>query len=157
MADGESPRFRVDRHLIQEILRFGLVGLGGTVVDIAVLWAAINWLHAGYYLGRVISYLVAATFTWAVNRKFTFRAAAQGSLLKQWASYLLVNAAGAFTNLGVYSLIVAIGPRTGLIPAVLLPFLPYFADACGGVCGLVFNYAGSKVFIFKPQSSSSSS
>jgi putative flippase GtrA len=157
MAVAEGRRFGVDRHLIREFLRFGLVGLGGMFVDIAALWVAINWMHAGYYLGRVISYLVAATFTWAVNRRFTFRNAAQGPLLKQWASYLVVNSAGAFTNLGVYSLIVGLGPKTGLIPALLLPYLPYFADACGGVCGMVFNYAGSKLFIFRAQSSSSSS
>jgi putative flippase GtrA len=157
MADTEGRRLGVDRHLVREFFRFGLVGVAGLFVDIGALWVAINWLHAGYYLGRVFSYLVAATFTWTFNRKFTFRSAAQGPLLKQWAGYLVVNAAGAFANLGVYSLIVALGPKTGLVPAKLMPYLPYFADACGGLSGMVFNFAGSKLFIFKPQSSSSSS
>ncbi|MGH8576331.1 MAG: GtrA family protein, partial [Gammaproteobacteria bacterium] len=47
-------------------LRFGLVGTAGFVVDAAALTAAMAWLGLGPYGGRVVSYLAAATFTWAM-------------------------------------------------------------------------------------------
>jgi putative flippase GtrA len=145
----EPSPHRIDRGLVREFLQFGLVGIGGTLVDLGALWVAINGLHAGEYLGRGISYLVAATFTWILNRRFTFRAAARGPLFKQWVGYLAVNASGAIVSLGVYGLIVAAGPHLGLIPKNWLPFLPYVADAIGGLCGMVFNFAGSKLLIFE--------
>ncbi|HET9159113.1 MAG TPA: GtrA family protein [Caulobacteraceae bacterium] len=147
----------LDRRSLREFLQFALIGVGGTLLDLMVLWLAINGLHAGLYLGRLISYLAAATFNFALNRRFTFRTAAAAPLFQQWVSYLAVNAAGALVNIGVYSAIVAAAPRTGVLPTSSAAYLPYAADVIGGVCGLVFNFAGSKLFVFRPQSSSSSS
>src|SRR2546423_510705 len=69
-----------------ELLRFGVVGVIGFVVDAAVLTAAIA-LGLGPWLGRALSYLVAATTTFALNRAWTFRSAAQAQPVRQWATF----------------------------------------------------------------------
>ena len=62
------------RRSLGQFLRFGLVGTAGFVVDAAALTAAMA-LGLGPYGGRVVSYLAAVTFTWAMNRRFTFAGA----------------------------------------------------------------------------------
>ena len=67
------------------ILRFAVIGALGMPVD----WAALHlFLHLGTgpYFGRVLAWLVAATFTWAGNRYFTF--ADQRSSSTRWTSSL---------------------------------------------------------------------
>src|SRR6476469_6404288 len=64
-----------------ELLRFGIVGVAGFVVDAAVLTAAIA-LGLGPWLGRVLSYLAAATATFALNRAWTFRGAASAQPMR---------------------------------------------------------------------------
>ena len=55
------------------ILRFAVIGALGMPVDWGVLQLMVHW-GTGPYLGRMISWFCAATFTWAGNRYFTFRA-----------------------------------------------------------------------------------
>jgi putative flippase GtrA len=138
------------RSLGLELLRFSLVGVAGALVDMAALWVALNGLHAGPYLGRVFSYFVAATFSWACNRRLTFRNAEKRPLLGQWLQYLAVNAAGGLANFAVYSAIVATGAHVASLPAELRPFIPYFGVACGSLSGLLLNFFGSKKLIFRP-------
>src|ERR1700759_2618767 len=55
------------------VLRFAVIGALGMPVDWAVLQLMVHW-GTGPYVGRVISWFCAATFTWAGNRYFTFAA-----------------------------------------------------------------------------------
>ena len=75
--------------LLLEFLRFGVVGTIGFVVDTAVLYAGLA-LGLGLYGGRAVSYLAAATTTWALNRVWTFRGRGNGPVHQQWALFLLV-------------------------------------------------------------------
>ena len=76
-----------------ELLRFATVGAAGYFVDVAALYFAKDVLGLGYYGGRVVSYLVAATFTWYLNARFTFRSEELG--VRQWGRFLAANSAGA--------------------------------------------------------------
>ena len=54
-------------------LRFAIIGALGAPVDWGVLQLMVHW-GTGPYLGRMISWFCAATFTWTGNRYFTFAA-----------------------------------------------------------------------------------
>ena len=56
--------------LAREFLSFAVVGTIGFVVDLGVLYVVAPTL--GWYGGRVLSFLAAASVTWALNRRFTF-------------------------------------------------------------------------------------
>src|SRR5262249_28092531 len=86
-----------------QFLRFALVGCAGFVVDATVLTVAIELFGAGRYLGRVFSYLAAATVTWALNRNYTFREQRNERLLREWAKFLASNAIGGFVNYATYA------------------------------------------------------
>jgi len=121
--------------------RFGLVGVGGLFVDMAVLYAVIWGFGLGPVSAKVISFLAAATFTWWMNRRYTFGHSGK-ALLHEWASFLATNAFGGVVNFSVYTVLVTQFPH---------PWMPALATAAGSVSGLMFNYLGSRHIVFKPK------
>ncbi|HZQ40215.1 MAG TPA: GtrA family protein, partial [Rhizomicrobium sp.] len=87
------------------ILRFAVIGALGMPVDWGVLQLMVHW-GTGPYLGRMISWFSAATFTWAGNRYFTFaarRARGFAATGREWGRFLAANAVGGLVNVGLYS------------------------------------------------------
>ncbi len=124
--------------MILEFLRFGIVGVAGLVVDMGVLWLA-KEAGLGNYSGRVVSFLAAATATYLLNRRFTFRHA--GGDARQWLGYLALMLLGGAVNYGAYVLCL------GLAPA--LRDFPYPAVAVGAVAGMGVNYLSAKYLVFR--------
>lgn len=122
-----------------ELLRFGVVGVVGFVVDAAVLTAAIA-LGLGPWFGRVLSYLVAASTTFALNRAWTFRHVAAGRPVRQWALFLVVNLVGFAFNYGTYAALIA------LVPVVAAN--PVLGVAAGSLAGMAGNFVLSRRFVF---------
>ena len=86
--------------LIRQFLRFGVVGVIGFVVDAGTLAILLNLgLGLGLYGGRVVSFLLAMTVTWALNRRFTFRDD-NPEKAKQWARFAVVATLGGLRRLG---------------------------------------------------------
>jgi putative flippase GtrA len=123
----------------RQFLSFALIGAAGFVVDASCLSLCL-WLGSGFYIGRLISYLCAATFTWAANRQFTFDNVS-GNVLAQWARFLLANSLGGTINYGIYAALVYLLP---------MPFgkYPFLAVGAGSIAGLFANFLMSRKFVF---------
>ena len=129
---------------IAEFLRFAAVGVVGLFADMAALTFALQVLHLDVYSGRVFSYLIAATTTWALNRRFTFAGAAQSSPLRQWIKFLGANAIGGVVNYAVYAAIVTFWALGAAYPVI--------GVAAGSIAGLFFNFTVNKLWVFKATS-----
>ena len=123
-----------------EFLRFGVVGTAGFVVDAVVLMGAIA-LGAGPWLGRVVSYIAAATATYLLNRAWTFRAAERGARVRQWALFLAVNLVGFACNYGTYAVLIA--------SSALVARNPVLGVAAGSLAGLVWNFMLVRRYVFR--------
>jgi putative flippase GtrA len=123
-----------------QFLRFAAVGTAGFAVDAAVLTAAMSLAGLGPYAARVVSFLCAATFTWAANRAFTFKGADRARPARQWLRFVIANSLGAAINYGTYAALVATidGVRE----------LPVMGVAAGSIAGLAFNFAASRRWVF---------
>jgi len=132
--------------MISQLFRFGVVGIAGFAVDALVLTAAIA-LGLGPWLGRVVSYLAAATATFALNRAWTFRdRRGTGPVSAQWARFVTLNLGGFALNYAIYAALIA------TVPAVAAQ--PVLGVAAGSVVGMGANFALSRRFVFrKPPSS----
>lgn len=122
-----------------QLLRFSAVGVVGFAVDTAVLYAALG-LGAGLYTGRLASYLTAATVTWALNRRFTFRESRSAHLATEWTRFLAVNSVGGTVNYIAYAALVT-----------TLPFVtanPWLGVAAGSLAGLAVNFTLSRRMVF---------
>ncbi len=130
----------VRARLALQFLQFGMVGTIGFVVDTAVLYAGLA-LGLGLYGGRALSYVVAATTTWALNRAWTFRAADRTPAARQWAVFVLVNLLGFACNYGTYAVLVASLPVVAAHPVL--------GVAAGSLAGMVGNFVLSRRYVFR--------
>ena len=123
----------------REFLSFAVVGAIGFVVDVAVLYLAAPLL--GWYGARVVSFLAAATATWALYRRYTFSGRNAGaSVLREYVGYLVTMLGGAVVNYGAY--VIVLHWFTG-------PWAPAAGVALGSCAGLVVNFLSARYLVFR--------
>ncbi len=127
--------------LSRQFLRFSIVGTIGLLVDIGVLELAVRIPGVGPYAGRALSFLAAATTTWALNRHFTFATDVDTPLHHEWARYVSLMVVGFTVNYGVYAALVW--------GSVLVREYLFLGVAAGSIAGLFVNYTASRKLVFK--------
>jgi putative flippase GtrA len=130
---------------LNQFLRFCLVGALGFVTDFGVLYAVVNWLGVGPGIGRLVSFLVAATVTWKVNRHFTFVRKDAGSV-GEWLHYLMFTGVGGGINFAVYQLWLHLTDTRNVNL--------FLGVAAGSGVAMVFNFAVSKWAVFSERRTS---
>ncbi|MBA2964615.1 MULTISPECIES: GtrA family protein [Ramlibacter] len=123
------------------LVRFGLVGTVGFVVDGGLLQLLVTFAGWGPIAARLVSFPAAVLATWWLNRTVTFQPREGGSLLASLGRYVAVSLVGTGVNFGIYTGLVLASPLLAARPIV--PF------AVASAAALVFNYLGSKHFAFK--------
>ena len=125
----------------RQFLSFAAVGVVGFVVDASALYFAMHVLGAGLYGGRLLSYLAAATTTWALNRGYTFRAQRSQNKFAEWGRFLAANAVGGLVNYATYAILVTWVPMATAHPVL--------GVAVGSIAGLAVNFLLSRRVVFK--------
>jgi len=125
--------------VLAQFLRFGTVGTCGFVVDTGVVYATRGAL--GLYGAGLLSFLIAATATWALNRVWTFRGLSTGALHHQWAKFLAANSLGFVLNRGAYFTLVTV--------SALCTANPVIATAAGSLTGMFANFTLSRRLVFR--------
>ena len=122
-----------------QLMMFATVGLAGLAVDTAMVYALRGTL--GLYVAGLLSYLAAATVTWALNRLWTFRGLGSGPVHHQWARFLLVSLGGFVLNRGTYALLITF--------VALCAEQPVYAVAAGAIAGMFMNFSLSRAMVFR--------
>jgi putative flippase GtrA len=126
-----------------QFARFAVIGTAAFVVDASALYAAL-WIGLGFYAGRAISYLLAATFTWYGNRRITFtdsHAEGAGPAAAEWLKFLVANLGGGAVNYSIYAALIA--------SFAIVRAYPVLGVAAGSLAGLVVNFTLSKFVVFR--------
>ena len=126
--------------LARKLLSFGIIGTFGFMVDVAVLYAVAPLL--GWLVGRVISFLAAASTTWWLNRKYTFAGGASQPPLearRQYARYILVMLGGAALNYASYAATLALVSHS---------HAPALGVALGSIAGMGINFLSARFLVF---------
>jgi putative flippase GtrA len=132
---------------VGEPVRFVAVGGVGFIIDAGILSALMRFAGMGPYSARAISYLVAATCTWALHRTFTFNRPHGGSWIYQWGRFLVANAFGGILNYGIFCALVA--------EILFFTRNPVLALALSSAIAVVVNYVVSARAVFTPSKTSS--
>ena len=119
---------------------FVLVGAIGFLIDAGILTALMIGADFGHYGARAISFTVAVTATWYINRRWVFERDAIEMTGREYTSYLLVQVIGAVINLSVFVAVIEFIPGLAEIPVVPL--------ALGAAVALVFNFSASSRLVF---------
>lgn len=122
------------------LLRFGIGGVFGFVVDSGVLYALLAF-GQGPYVARVPSFLCAASATWLVNRYWTFADRRNAGRSAEWGLYVTVMIAGGVLNYAVYAVLLT---HSGLVRD-----WPILGVAAGSVAGMLLNFLGSWFVVFR--------
>jgi putative flippase GtrA len=124
---------------LNQFLRFCIVGALGFVTDFTVLYVAVKWLGLGTVGGRLLSFLVAVTVTWKVNRHFTFVRKDAGSL-REWLRYLMFTGIGGGINIAICQLWLHFTDERTLNL--------FLSVAAGSGVAMMFNFVVSKRAVF---------
>ena len=138
-AAASRIRRRLRQLPLAQFLRFGVVGAIGFVFDTATVYATRFTL--GLYGAGLLAYFVAATATWFLNRRWTFRGQSSGSAFRQWVRFLLANGVGFVLNRGLYSILVTVAPICAANPVL--------AVAAGSIAGMFANFGLSRRLVFR--------
>lgn len=119
-----------------QLLRFGVVGAGGYVVNLAVFAIAVGPLEFGHRSAATLAFLVAVTNNFAWNRHWTFRAGA-GHAGFQAARFLVVSIAAFLLALALLEVLVVAGVAEVAAQAVAI------------VCATPVNFLGNRLWSFR--------
>ncbi len=118
------------------LLRFGLVGASGYVINLVVYTALVHGAGTGYIVAATIAWLVAVTNNFWWNRHWTFRAG-DGRVRFQAARFFVVSLVAFGVSLVILQLLIA---EAGLAKVV--------AQAIAVAAVTPLNFAGNKLWSF---------
>ncbi|UOE44476.1 GtrA family protein [Agromyces larvae] len=106
MTTPATPLRRLWHGLVAYLLKFGVVGLIGLVIDVALFnalrlgaFGADGWAQSAIG-AKTVSTSAAIVFNWVGNRYWTFRRHRRRNYLREFAEYLLVSLGGMAISLG---------------------------------------------------------
>lgn len=122
-------------HSIGEFVKFALVGVLNTGIDVAVFFL-LTWLGIPYVAAQVVSYSSGAANSYLLNKIWTFRSC--GLSYAEIVRFVIVN---------LVSLGISVVSLTLLYDTAGLEL----AAAKGGatVCALAANFIGNKLWVFR--------
>ena len=128
-------------HIIKkDYLAFAIIGLLAFFVDAFFLYTFMS--HLGPYFARAVSFLLATTFTWALNRTITFKRSTSGKgVLTEFIHYLMLVLFGGGVNYGTYAFCI--------FYFSLFAKNPILGVALGSACGALVNFLSLKFVLFK--------
>jgi putative flippase GtrA len=120
-----------------QLLRFGLVGASGYLVNLSVFAVMVGMAGLDHRPAATLAFLVAVTNNFVWNRTWTFRVR-QGQIPHQALRFLMVSVGGFLLNLAILEL---------LVSGWGLPELPAQAAAVAVV--MPANFLGNRLWTFQ--------
>ena len=121
-------------------LKFSVIGVVSFLIDALAFKATLS-IGVSPYGARVVSFLVATTAAWWLNRTFTFHDAGCERWERQWARFMAANLVGGAVNYAVFAVMIATWP--------LAQAYPLLALAAGSASGVFFNFTAYRRYVFR--------
>ncbi len=113
-----------ERALVLKAISFGLVGVVNTCIDFGVFWTTATYLGLPLVPANVLAWLVAVTFSYAMNSFVTFGPESGRTL--RWRDYATFTASGIAGMVASTATLVALSYVTPILVAKLLSILVSF-------------------------------
>lgn len=122
-------------------IKFGVVGGIGTVINLAFFFLVVDLAGLEPNTGSILAFLIAVTNNYILNENWTFRVQGQRRTFdsKSFMKYAAINAIGLGINLIILNLFIQL----------FQPALKLFAQAAGIAGAMIFNFASSKLLVFR--------
>lgn len=123
-----------------KLIRFGMVGMTGTIINFSVYFTASEVAHLGLNLSAILAFSVAVVNNYILNHRWTFKAVNGNNVInfRHFIYYLIGNIQGLAINLVVLNLVVFfVGIKFHLLGQML-----------GILFGMLSNFIFAKEFVF---------
>lgn len=123
----------------KQFIKFCIVGGIGTIVNLAILYAMVEFLKISYIFGATIAFVVAVINNYILNKLWTFKDKRTGKtfITKQWIKFLSISVISLGANLAALYLLVE-----------FLNLWYIFAQIIAILASLGINFIGNKKWTF---------
>jgi putative flippase GtrA len=132
----------MDHAIRTRFLKFSSIGIVSFSIDVIVFQATLSLAGLSPYTARVVSFVVATSGAWWLNRTFTFHDADNGRPDLQWARFFAANLVGGAVNYAVFVATIAAFSIAAAHPVLAL--------AAGSLSGVFFNFTAYLRYVFRP-------
>ena len=144
-------RFVPNRTLAQ-FIRFCMVGGSALPVDTGILAIMTEWVRLDPRIAAIPAFLGAVTWTYTLNRFWTFKAKSRSQVPASYASFVLICSAGLVIRLIVMHLLISYAglgdQRLFTLAGVGVVRRYYLASLLGILVATFWNFFGSKLISF---------
>ena len=129
--------FVIDKLLLSKLLKFGIVGCSGMIIDFGATYLCKEILKINKFLSNGIGFILAATSNYFINRIWTFNSQTEDIGI-QYAQFMTVSVIG----LGINSLILYLLNEK-------LKWNFYFSKVIAIAITTIWNFFANLLFTFK--------
>ena len=129
--------FVIDKLLLSKLLKFGIVGCSGMIIDFGATYLCKEILKINKFLSNGIGFILAATSNYFINRIWTFNSQTEDIGI-QYAQFMIVSVIG----LGINSLILYLLNEK-------LKWNFYFSKVIAIAITTIWNFFSNLLFTFK--------
>jgi putative flippase GtrA len=121
-----------------EFIRFSIVGIVNTLVNLAVLFILTEFFGVYYIISAIFAFLAAVTNSFILNKIWTFKYKSKKDIHIRYFQFLIVSIIAFIVNM-----------------LILYVFTEYFnfyymlSQIIGVACNLIINFLGNKLWTFK--------
>ena len=124
------------KKLFEQIVKFGIVGAIAFVIDYAVLFVLVQFLHMDSIIAATISFTVSVIFNYLASMKYVFVGRADQSKQTQFIIFIVLSVIG----LGMW-----------ILNGILSPFIPTYYYLVSKIVAtaivMVWNFVSRKIFL----------
>jgi putative flippase GtrA len=134
----------IKRFMSRKIFKFGIVGIAGTLTNLIIFFILVDLLKFNATIVSIITFSIAVTQNYILNHVWTFHEITKDENVSftGYVKFVLTSLLGLAVNLIVLNIIIYFFN----IP------LKVIAQGFGIFSGMIFNFIGSKFFVFRKKS-----
>lgn len=122
-----------------KIILFVLAGGIGFITEVIIIQLLISVFSVSFIAVRAVSFPIAVSVTWFINRKITFLS--KNRVASELSQYILIQILGGLINLSIYYLIIPNQHFQSVNPIFVL--------AIAAFCSMIFTFYTSKKIVFQ--------
>ncbi len=139
----------IKQKTIFQIVKFALVGIVNTAIDLGLLnilmWITNITMGVGYSFFKAISFTAAVVNSYFMNKYWTF-GAKEEKIEREFYQFFIISIGGFIINVGSATIIVSVVPNfLGLSPQLW----GNVGALVGTLLGLTWNFLGYKFIVFR--------
>lgn len=129
------------KKLLEQIIKFGIVGIIAFVIDYAVLFVLVEFFHMDSIAAATISFTVSVIFNYLASMKYVFVGRKDQSRRQQFIIFVVLSVIGLGINDGIMWLL------NQFLESMMPNYYYMFSKIVATAVVMVWNFISRKIFL----------